>query len=216
MKQILTDKERSHLDRRIADAEKRTGAQIVLAVIARSDSFAELPWKAFALGVSIAGLFVFLLEMLWPVWTSDTTVLLAVTMTLAAGAVCALTAVYLPGFARLFLSSHRAEAEVRQYAESLFLSRELFATRERTGILVLISLFERQVIVLPDTGVSRRLIRDAMEEIISLMLPSLNSGRIARALEDGLERLAEILAVTATGESAENELPDDIIEEKGI
>lgn len=216
MKQILTDKERSHLDRRIADAEKRTGAQIVLAVIARSDSFAELPWKAFALGVSIAGLFVFLLEMLWPVWTSDTTVLLAVTMTLAAGAVCALTAVYLPGFARLFLSSHRAEAEVRQYAESLFLSRELFATRERTGILVLISLFERQVIVLPDTGVSRRLIRDAMEEIISLMLPSLHSGRIARALEDGLERLAEILAVTATGESAENELPDDIIEEKGI
>ena len=49
MKQILNNQERSQLDRRIAEVEKRTGAQIVLAVIERSDSYAEIPWKAFAL-----------------------------------------------------------------------------------------------------------------------------------------------------------------------
>ena len=37
MKQILIDQERIQLDRRVADVEKRTGAQIVLAVIERSD-----------------------------------------------------------------------------------------------------------------------------------------------------------------------------------
>ncbi len=31
--------------------------------------------------------------------------------------------------------SYRAEAEVQQYAKSLFLDRELFATRKRRGIL---------------------------------------------------------------------------------
>ena len=56
MKHVLNNEERSRLNKDIADAEKRTGAQIVLAVIERSDSYAELPWKAFALGASIAGL----------------------------------------------------------------------------------------------------------------------------------------------------------------
>ncbi|HBH86730.1 MAG TPA: hypothetical protein DDY17_03895 [Syntrophaceae bacterium] len=215
MSQILSDQERSHLDQRIAEVEKRTGAQIVLAVIERSDCYAELPWKAFALAVSVASLFVFFLHVLWPEWSTQTTVLLALVMTLAAGAVCALMAVYLPWFARLFLADHRREMEVRQYAESLFLSRQLFSTSKRSGILLLVSLFERQVIVLPDTGIGKRLNREVVQEIISLMTPSLASGFVARALNEGLERLEQVLAVTATGIPGENELPEEIIEEKG-
>jgi len=215
MKQILNDQERSHLDRRIAEVEKRTGAQIVLAVIERSDSYAELPWKAFALAVSVTSLFVFFLQVLWSEWPSSTTVLVALVTTLAAGSVCALMTVYLQWFARLFLNVHRREVEVRQYADSLFLSHQLFATRKRSGILLLVSLFERQVIVLPDKGISTRLRREAMQEIISLMTPSLSSGLVARALEEGLEKLEHILAETATGEAFENELPEEIIEEKG-
>lgn len=57
MKHTLNDEERRKLDQHIADEEKRTGAQVVLAVIERSDSYAELPWKAFALGASTSGLF---------------------------------------------------------------------------------------------------------------------------------------------------------------
>jgi putative membrane protein len=124
-------------------------------------------------------------------------------------------AVYLPWFARLFLADHRREMEVRQYAESLFLSRQLFSTSKRSGILLLVSLFERQVIVLPDTGIGKRLNREVVQEIISLMTPSLASGFVARALNEGLERLEQVLAVTATGIPGENELPEEIIEEKG-
>lgn len=68
MKQILNDQERIQLDRRVADVERRTGTQIVLAVIERSDTYAELPWKAFALGVAAAGLGTVLLDLLLPVW----------------------------------------------------------------------------------------------------------------------------------------------------
>ena len=214
MKHILNDQERSRLDRCVAEAEKRTGAQIVLAVVERSDSYAEIPWKAFSLAVSVAGLFVFLQAMLRPEWCVQTEVLRALATTLAAGAACALMAVLLPGFARLFLNDHRKEVEVRQHAESLFLSRQLFATRKRSGILLLVSLFERQVIILPDTGIRARLSREAIQQIISLMTPSLASGSVARALEEGLEKIEEILAAMATGEAGENELPDEIIEEK--
>jgi len=215
MKQILNNQERSRLDQRIEEAEKKTGAQIVLAVIDRSDSYAEIPWKAFALAVSVASLFVFLHAMLWPEWPAGTTVLLALALPLTSGAVCALMAVYLPWFARFFLNAHRKEVEVRQYAESLFLSRELFSTSKRSGILLLVSMFERQVIILPDRGIKKRLCREALQEIITLMTATLASGRIAHALEKGLERLEETLAATAAGDAGGNELPDEIIEERG-
>ena len=69
---------------------------------------------------------------------------------------CALLAsVYVPAFARLFLRDSRATLEVSQYAKVQFLERELFATPERTAILVLVSLLERRVVILPDTGLPR-------------------------------------------------------------
>ena len=218
MERILSDHEHSRLDERIAEAEKRTKAQIVLAVIKRSDAYAELPWKAFALGASIAGLLVFILDLLFYYWISHAMALVAVGVTLAAGAALALLTVFVPGFARLFLSAHRAELEVRQYAESLFLTREIFATGGRTGILLLVSLFERQVILLPDKGLSNRLPRNAMGDVIAPMIPSLARNKISRALEDGLERLTQVLeavAVDRTAGTDENELSDEIIEEKG-
>jgi len=219
MKKILNNQERRRLDKRIAEAEKRTGTQIVAAVIHRSDSYSELPWKAFALGVSITGLLVFIFDLLCPAWYSQTAVLISVATILAAGIVSALTSLYIPKFARLFLAAHRAEAEVRQYAEALFLSRELFATQRRTGILLLVSLFERQVILLPDTGLNKRLNQKAMQKIIAQMTPSLASGQVTDALENGLLKLMGILAPKKRGKtrkSGKNELREEIIEEKGV
>jgi putative membrane protein len=215
MKQTLNDQERKYLDQLIAEAEKRTGAQIVLAVIERSDSYPELPWKAFALGASIAGFAAVMLDMLRPGWITGYAALLEVTATLAAGAACALFCVFVPGFGRLFLSMHRAETEVRQHAESLFLTRELFATHQRTGVLLLVSLFERQVVILPDAGLHKRLNRDAMQKIITRMGVALASGKFARALEGGLESLEQVMTSTAATGSRENELPNSVIEEKG-
>ncbi len=215
MKHHLTEQEQQHLDKRVAEAEKRTGAQIVLAVVERSDVYAELPWKAFALGAAVAGLAVTVLDLLRPGWSSSTAVLFSVTATLIAGAASALACISLPDFARVFLDAHRAEGETRQYAESLFLSREVFATRKRTGILLLVSLFERQVVVLPDTGLNDRLGRDALPGIIGSMTLPLASGRVAAALEAGLAGLEGALEATVPAVAAANELPNTIVEEKG-
>ena len=215
MKKNLTEQERRQLDLRVTETEKRTGAQIVLAVVERSDVYAELPWKAFALGASAAGLAVTALDLLQPQWQSPTGVLVSVTATLLVGAACALACVSMPGFARLFLDAHRAEVEARQYAESLFLSREVFATRGRTGLLLLVSLFEHQVVMLPDSGLAKRLGRDASQGIVARMTALLATGHIAAALEEGLTGLEESLRSTAPAGILENELPNTVVEEKG-
>jgi len=218
MKSILSESDRNRLDQRIAEAEKRTGAQIVLAIVRRSDSYAELPWRAFALGASIAGLLVCIADAFSGGWNFVATSLIPVAAILGAGAAFALLAVPVPRFARLFLSGHRAETEVRQYAESLFLRRELAATAGRTAVLLLVSLFERRVVLLPDKGLGSRLTDDAMRDTIAKMIPPLAKSDVRLALETGLERLSQALESSAPGVSAgsgKNELPDQIIEEKG-
>jgi len=215
MKQHLSEQERWHLDQRVANVEKHTGSQVVLAVIEKSDSYVELPWKAFALGAAVTGLAVAMLDLLHSPWSTSFTLFFGVTATLIAGAVCALLCVALPNFARIFLDAHRAEVETRQYAESLFLSREVFATRRRTGILLLVSLFEKRIVVLPDTGLRRSLNADALQGIISRMTAPLAAGHVGRALEAGLAGLEEVLGSGATAASGENELPNEIVEEGG-
>ena len=215
MKKIISDDVNSRLDALIKKTEKRTGAQIVLAVIRRSDSYAELPWKAFALGASIAGLLVFILNMPFNDWSLQIAKLFITAVILAGGAFFALLTVITPGFARRFLSADRADLEVRQYAKSLFLDHELFATKNRTGILFLVSLFERKVVILPDKGLDSQLTGETMQNIITSMTPFLKRKEIYRAFEAGMEQLCSVLK-SEEGSSEDNELPDQIIEEKGV
>lgn len=219
MKQALSDPERDQLNQRIAETENRTNSQIVLAVIKRSDSYDEIPWKAFALGSSVAGLIFFILDLLLNYWTSHVMVLTAIAATLLAGATFALLTVFVPGFAKFFLSAHRADMEVRQYAESLFLSHELFATYRRMGVLMLVSMFERQVILLPDKGISNRLSKKTMQDVITSMTLILKRNDVKAALDEGLAKLSLILETSTHEEQAEselNELSNKIIEEKGV
>jgi putative membrane protein len=219
MKKFLSDHHRNQLNLHIAETEKQTNTQIVLAVIKRCDAYAEIPWKAFALGSSIAGLLFFMLNLLLNFWSSQTMVLTAITATLSTGIVFALLAVFVLPFAKIFLSKHRGKEEVRQYAESLFLTRELFATTNRTGILLLVSMFERQVILIPDKGISNQLTNDTVRNIIAPMTALLKRNEVNNAMEEGLKQLSLILEAKALGRTAttnENELPNQIIEEKGI
>ena len=215
MKLKLSDHDRSRLDIRVSETEKRTQTQIVLTVIQRSDTYAELPWKAFALGTSVAGLLLLLLDWWLYDWYPHVTALITVVGILGCGVLLALLTVMIPRFAKCFLSDHRAEVEVQQYAKSLFLDRELFATQKRTGILLLVSLFERRVVILPDKGLDERLKEDDVRNIIAAMTPSLKRKQISQAFDAGLDRLSQILATTAK-DAGDDELPNEIIEEEGV
>ena len=216
MRQILTDTDRTTLDNRISETEKLTGAQIVLASVRRSDSYAEIPWIAFALGVSIAGMATILLDLFVLGWLIEILILFTVAVILITGAIFALLTILFPGFGRLFLSPHRKETETMQYAESLFLSRELFSTSGRRGILLLVSQFERQVVILPDKGVRDLLSNDVLKKVILDMTTHLRRNELGKAMETGLDGIQSALGSPLPGSSSENELSDEIIEEEGI
>jgi putative membrane protein len=214
---FLTTTEAEAIDALVAGVESRTGVQVVTAIVARSDSYIELPWKAFALGASFAACGVVVADMVRPEWITASTALFHALTILLLGAAAALAAVFVPPFGRLFLRETRRDVEVRQYAESLFLKRGLFATLRRTAVLVLISLFERRIEILADTGFDGRIGEPDWHGVIARMTPRLKRNKAADALREGLSALEALLTARGftAGEGGSNELPDRPIEEAG-
>jgi putative membrane protein len=200
-------REATTIEARIAEIERRTGACIATAIVARCDAYIELPWKAFALGASFAALVTVMADLLASGWSAPRIALWHAMAILGVGAACALAAVWVPAWARLFLRPGRRDVEVRQYAQALFLTRELFATPRRTGLLILVSRFERKVQILPDTGFGERVSAAEWRAVVTRMTPALRAGHPSQALQDGLDAVEELLARKGFAAAADGEVP---------
>ncbi len=214
---LLSKSEIDALDRQVARVHAATGVRVVAAEIGKADTYDELPWKAFALGVSLAALTVVGVDSVGPYWQIPHSTLLSAVIPLTSGAVAALLAIFVPAFGRLFLHTARCEVVVGEYAQALFLRRELFKTPNRDAILIVVSRFERRVHILPDTGLHGTIGDAECHTVIERMRPALREARIADALQAGLVGLEDLLVRTGYtgGSGAENEPPDSLIEEKG-
>src|SRR4030095_10990736 len=138
-------------------------------IVGKCDVYPEVVWKAFALGASLAALAVAVGDAVRPSWVTSAAIVTSIVAILAIGALCALASVYVPGFARLFLRASRAPLEATQYAKVQFLDRQLFATSERTAILVLVALLERRVVILTDTGLREAVTVSEWDGVIARM-----------------------------------------------
>jgi putative membrane protein len=98
----------------------------------------------------------------------------------------------------------------------LFLRRALYATRARTGLLVLVSLFERRIEIIADTGFDGRVSPAEWQGVIARMTPHLRDRRPFDALRDALGAVETLLAAKGfRAAGGGNELPDAAIEEAG-
>jgi len=217
MKEFLDAAAEAAVKQRVAALERATGVEVVVAVIARADSYPEIPWKAFALGASLASLAAVAAALFDPGWEAFEAVAETAAAALAAGAAGALATVWIPPLARWFVPKLRQQAEVLQYAQSMFLEAGLHRTPRRDGILLLVSQFEHEVVALADRGVNDRIVAGGLDPVVVAVTAGLKRGSLRDAFLDGLSRLEE--ALVARGFRAQpgepNELPDAPIQRKG-
>ena len=197
--------------------ERRTGVELVAMIVDKCDTYPEIPWKAFAFTASISVFCLLLQAFIRPSWIiADREIFMALTI-LGTGAAAALLTLFWPFFARLFLDDIRATGETEQYARSQFLEREIFRTQERSGILLLVSLFERKVVILPDKGIQHRMAQETLANVIAQMTEPLHYGKFFEALRDGLAALEESLTKAGFKGSpgAPDQISDELIQQKG-
>ena len=213
---LLSSKEQQEINALAQQFEAATGAQAVAAVVGKADDYPDITWKAFALGAGLAAAAVVADEFLHPDWASIHKPWLDIVAILVCGCLFALAAAYVPAVARIFLDRARAGEEVRQYAEGIFLKREMFRTAERVAVLIMVCRFERKVYILPDTGIGRALAREDLDAVIAAMGPHLAAWHPVPAFQAGFEVLAAVLKRQSFHPAAHgNELADGTVVETG-
>ena len=120
----------------------------------------------------------------------------------------------LPGVKRKLIHPDEITAEVKEKALVSFIEQGLHETRDKTGILILISLFEHRVQVLADSGINAKVPESTWEEIVTLIVDGLKSGQAGAATCTAVERCAELLEEHFPRRHDDsNELPNLIIED---
>lgn len=208
----LSEQQRERLAARVAILESKTGAQVVTALVARSDAYPEAPWKAFALGAAVAALGVVIQALVLPPWDAADAMLYGVATILGTGVLLAAASVACAPLGRAFTERLRRGAEVAQYARALFVDRGLARTRGRIGVLLLVSAFEREVVLLADDGFDGKIDDEDWQELTGRVTLLLRHDGVAAALHAGLDALeALLLARGFHGQGGPNELPDAVL-----
>jgi uncharacterized membrane protein len=188
----LNEQEKSHVKLLAAQVESRTGVQIVAAATVRSDSYPEIPWKAFSMGVALAALTLVAGSGSSFVRHSIPSLVCGVAV-LGSGMVFSLASIFLQPFTRAFLNGERAAEETKQYAQSLFLERGFSRTESRKAVLLLASQLERRAAVVADTGILDRIPQAELQKAAEAAEAGLAGGGSSTALAAGLAVLEEVL-----------------------
>jgi len=191
----LSAEERARIEEAVRRAESATSGEIVPYVVPRSSTYQLAVWRAGATGAALAAVFLLAFVWLYGGWgyawllTSWGAISVMVAATAVSGA---LAAVARP-VRRWFTGSAVVETAVHQRAMQAFLEEEVFATRDRTGILVFVSLAERRIEVIGDAGINAAVDSEDWSGIVRLLQDRIREGRLADGLVEAIGRCGDLL-----------------------
>jgi putative membrane protein len=114
--------------------------------------------------------------------------------------------------ARLLIPSGVAAQAAERRALELFAAQGLTRTRDRTGMLILVSELEHRVVILGDRGIHERVGDAGWRDHVDHVIAAIRRGEAARGLLDVIERLGAAHAERNPVRADDaNELPDDIV-----
>lgn len=193
----------------VREVETRSAGEIVPYAVERSDRYTRALWTASTLGALVAALAAALVR-----WTGDFwggPIVLWIVLPPGTGAALGwLAALAFPALRRLLVPPDVLAERVRQRATQAFVEEEVFRTRERTGILIFLSLFERRVVVLADRGLDRRVTPREWEEVAAAISAGMRRGRPGPALAEGIRRCATLAARLPPRPDDRDELPGQL------
>lgn len=184
----FTTEELSRIQAAVAAAELGTSGEIVPVFAETSGRYAEAPWKAGVLFGVLGVVAAFLLPE--ASLAGDLRLLLAFAAPFGAGFAAASVS---SAFHRLFTRAASMEEQVAVRAEAAFTREQVFATRDRTGILIYVSLLERRVRVLADAGIHAKVADGTWDGVVARVVAGMKSGRPGDGIVDAVGLCGDLL-----------------------
>ena len=215
LKQKFRDEDLQRIKVAVKDAEKNISGEIVPVIVERSDNYALASYKGSLILATIFFAAMVVIDRYVLVNASTTLYydpMFIFFVVVVGGVIGGVLPLFYEPAKRLLLSQKMMDECTRQRAENAFLEEEVFNTRHRTGIMIFISFFEHEVIVMADRGISKVVEQKEWDNIVRELVQHIREGKIVEGIEAGIKRCGEILlerGFTKTTDDV-NELRDDL------
>lgn len=173
-------------------AEDASSAEIVTYIVGRCDEYRETDWAGVVFGAGLGVIAWLAVTQIAGTWSAGSALTLAYVVMI--GAVVGRGLASIPAIRRFLVPNRVLDGRTRVRAEAAFVEEEVFATRERTGILMFLALFEHRCVVLADAGVLERVPCESLAEPVRVTCEGIRAGRPAEGVLAGIGACRRILA----------------------
>ena len=167
----------------VAQVEKITSGEVKVVVVDQSDAY---PASYLRCGILFALLSVFLPL---PLTHAHSLLYFQTPLFFLGVIIC-----FIPSIKSLFVSKHQSKEEVAQRALQAFFENRLHTTQERTGILIFVSVMERQVEILADTGIHEKVEKDTWDKIMMTLIGNIKKKNLTHGIMEAVSECGKILA----------------------
>jgi putative membrane protein len=189
---FLNDRDSERIKKAVEEAEKYTSGEIVPMVVSRSYHYPMsdvIGGVVFALPLSLIMTY-FIGGWLW-IGHYNMWLFLGIITVLFI--LCQQITKRTDGLKRLFISDREIEEEVEEAALTGFFREGLYRTRDETGILIFISVFERRVWVLADRGINEKVKQGQWDEIVGMIIEGIKNNDQTNAICKAIEEVGRVL-----------------------
>ncbi len=190
--ELFSDTATERIRSAVAEAEERTSGEIVPYVVEASDSYAGSSLLSALLGALAGPLAAAAIYQRYDFWGLPP-IAWMLSPVLAGAIVGYFAARLIPFWRRWLVGEETLVRRTRRRAAVAFLDEEVFRTRDRTGILIFLSLFEHQVVVLGDEGIHRRVEEGEWQTIVDRIVTGIRAGKPAEALVEAIGQCGALL-----------------------
>ena len=188
-------------------AERKTAGELVVYVTERCDPHPEVVWKAALVGGAVGAACAAIAVWRFGGWGASDSAWILIGLQL--GVLIGWIASRFDDVARRLIGYDAVGSRVEGRAAEAFLEEQVFATRERTGVLIFVALFEYRVVILADQGIDERVADTAWHSISDELALGIRRGTPVPALIHAVERCADLLSEHGVVADATNQLSDE-------
>ncbi len=196
IQKAFTDQNKKRIEEAVAKAEMGSYGEVVPCVVAQSSQYEEASTKAFLYSVLGMAILLMIYETRKDIWLPESALAVPMLVTLillSTGLFFHFFIHFVPSLKRKLLGTERMMLATSRHAKVMFLENEVFQTKNRTGILIFISLFEHQVHVMADKGLAGQVSQDQWNEVVNIIISGIKHGRPSDGIIEGIEKCGEIL-----------------------
>jgi putative membrane protein len=215
LRQSLKESDLERIKKAVKNAEEKISGEIVPVIVDRSGDYTIALYKGSLIGASLTFITVVVLDRFVikdAVNTLFYDPVFIFLVVILGGVLGAILPYFSDSVKRMLVARRYQDLVTRQTAENAFLEEEVFNTRQRTGIMIFVSFFEHEVIVMADKGISKIVDQKQWDNIVQNIIAEIKNGKIVEGLEKGITQCGEILLEKGFQKRIDdiNELRDDL------